>query len=60
MWYPLVIERRGVLIDSMPILNCCECGTDICEVMDDTYGYICTSSMCDECDAVYLEEISEG
>ena len=44
----------------MPILNCCECGTDICEVRDDTYGYICTSSMCDECDAVYLEEISEG
>lgn len=47
-------------MDDARTLRCCECGTDICEVGDDTYGVICTSSMCDECDAAYLDEMMEG
>jgi hypothetical protein len=41
-------------------LNCSECGLAVGEVTEETYGYIGTSSLCDQCDEAVLEEILGG
>jgi hypothetical protein len=41
-------------------LNCCECGLAVGEVTEETYGYIGTATLCDDCDQRLLNEILNG